>query len=140
MTNTPDQRHHDWRAFAACADADPEQFHPVGGGSTYARAVAKLYCDHCPVAAQCLEFARATGATGIYAGTSTRERTHMTGHLTGTRRERADRNHRVCQLYTQGYSAAEIAEKVGITTRTVQRIRQANEITGHRYERKEHAA
>lgn len=61
-----------WKADGLCAQADPEIFFPLKGGST---RQAKLICQGCPVREQCLEWAMATGEPdGIWGGTSPRER------------------------------------------------------------------
>lgn len=71
-----------WQEYAACADADPEVFFPVGepGSAGYRRevAVAKSYCRVCPVRAECLDDA-VTGelADGVYGGTTPDERRPM---------------------------------------------------------------
>jgi WhiB family transcriptional regulator, redox-sensing transcriptional regulator len=61
----------DWRADAACRDADPELFFPDGDNRS-ARAqlkTAKLICRGCPVSAICLNWALASGQeAGIWGG------------------------------------------------------------------------
>ncbi len=67
----------DWRADAACRDADPELFFPDGDIRS-ARAqlkTAKLICRGCPVCATCLNWARASGQeAGIWGGLTEDER------------------------------------------------------------------
>ena len=67
----------DWRAAAACRDADPELFFPDGDISS-ARAqvkTAKLICRRCPVSATCLSWALASGQeAGIWGGLTEAER------------------------------------------------------------------
>lgn len=62
----------DWRALAACRDLDPELFFPVGtpGSPAYEAmaAPARAVCAGCPVAAECLDEALATGSEGIWGG------------------------------------------------------------------------
>jgi WhiB family redox-sensing transcriptional regulator len=66
----------DWSA-AACRDADPELFFPIGEGELARRAAeaAKAMCARCRVTEQCLEWAVATGMSeGIWGGHTERER------------------------------------------------------------------
>ncbi len=67
----------DWRADAACRDADPELFFPDGDIRS-ARAqlkTAKLICRGCPVSATCLNWALASGQeAGIWGGLTEDER------------------------------------------------------------------
>ena len=62
-----------WKTHAACRDADPKLFFPEGHRVP---AEAVRLCASCPVKAECLEFALASGCdvAGIWAGTSERER------------------------------------------------------------------
>lgn len=71
-----------WQEYAACADADPEVFFPVGepGSRMYDREVAeaKSYCAVCPVRAACLADAVAGElAVGVFGGTTPEERRPM---------------------------------------------------------------
>jgi len=65
-----------WHA-AACRDADPEAFFPVGDGQ-YASAqvaVAKAVCARCPLGGQCLDWALTAGIVeGIWGGHTEQER------------------------------------------------------------------
>lgn len=62
----------DWRVLAVCRALDPELFFPVGtpGSPAYeaAAAPARAACAGCPVAAECLAEALATGSEGIWGG------------------------------------------------------------------------
>jgi WhiB family transcriptional regulator, redox-sensing transcriptional regulator len=75
----------DWRADAACRDADPELFFP-DGDTRSARAqvkTAKLICRGCPVSATCLNWALDSGQeAGIWGGLTEgeRHRLHRRGH------------------------------------------------------------
>lgn len=69
----------DWRHRAACRNADPEIFFPLGDVFTTAEAgqlqQAKAICRRCPVKAECLSWACSTGLTsGIAGGTTEDER------------------------------------------------------------------
>jgi WhiB family transcriptional regulator, redox-sensing transcriptional regulator len=70
----------DWRAEAACRDADPELFFPDGDiGSARAQVMrAKLICRSCPVSATCLSWALADGQeAGIWGGLTEDERRRL---------------------------------------------------------------
>ena len=73
-------RHPDWRADAACRDADPELFFPASDVRS-ARAqvkTAKLICRGCPVSATCLTWALASGQeAGIWGGLTEEERRRL---------------------------------------------------------------
>jgi WhiB family redox-sensing transcriptional regulator len=67
----------DWRAYAACRQADPETFFPVGTGeAALAQAErAKQVCAACPVRNPCLDWALATGQEiGVWGGAAAEER------------------------------------------------------------------
>lgn len=67
-----------WRTKAACLDMDTELFFPSGATGTATLAQidqAKAVCLRCPVSAQCLEWALATGQdAGVWGGMSEDER------------------------------------------------------------------
>jgi WhiB family redox-sensing transcriptional regulator len=70
----------DWRADAACRDADPELFFPDGDiRSTRAQVkTAKLICRGCQVSATCLSWALAEGQeAGIWGGLTEDERRRL---------------------------------------------------------------
>ena len=67
----------DWRAVAACREADPDLFFPVGTTGAAVRQIeaAKAVCRACPSLDACLEFALTTGQdAGIWGATSEEER------------------------------------------------------------------
>jgi WhiB family redox-sensing transcriptional regulator len=76
----PSVRAPDWRDRAACLDTDPEVFHPELGGTT---KPAKRICAGCDVREECLMWALAQpgSLTGIFGGTSGRERARIRAHL-----------------------------------------------------------
>jgi WhiB family redox-sensing transcriptional regulator len=68
----------DWRDKAACNDADPELFFPIGNTSKRAleqTEEAKRICQGCQVSSQCLRWALETGQDhGIWGGLTEDER------------------------------------------------------------------
>jgi len=82
----------DWRLDAACRDIDPELFFPETGQVPQA-AAAKAVCAGCVVRGPCLEAAvhgpqARDDHTGIFAGTTARERVRLRGRASyaeGTR-------------------------------------------------------
>lgn len=77
-----DGRHQDlgsmpgeWTERAACLPEDPDLFFPTRGADVNA---AKEVCAGCPVRAECLDYALASGQHhGIWGGTSERERRRL---------------------------------------------------------------
>lgn len=66
-----------WRDDAACQDADPDLFFPIGttGPTLYQIDEAKRICLACPVRERCLAWALEVGAaSGIWGGTTEDER------------------------------------------------------------------
>ena len=65
----------DWRSRSKCQKLTPNEFDdmffPEAG-----RAInrAKLFCKDCPVFTECLQFALDNKVSGIWAGTSSKER------------------------------------------------------------------
>jgi WhiB family redox-sensing transcriptional regulator len=74
----PDGR---WQEHAACRSADPEIFWPPANTEPVLERYlpeAKRVCNTCPVAAECLAYALATGQDdGIWAGTTPAERRQL---------------------------------------------------------------
>jgi WhiB family redox-sensing transcriptional regulator len=66
-----------WREAAACRQADPELFFPIGSAGTGAAEIqrAKAICARCPVQRPCLTYALATSQEfGIWGGRDEAER------------------------------------------------------------------
>jgi WhiB family redox-sensing transcriptional regulator len=66
-----------WRSSAACLDADPELFFPIGNSDPAFRQIekAKVVCLRCAVAQTCLEWAvRSRQDAGVWGGLSVDER------------------------------------------------------------------
>jgi WhiB family redox-sensing transcriptional regulator len=69
--------HFSWRDDAACRDADPDLFFPVGTTGPALRHIdeAKRICRACPAQSQCLAWALDHGVTdGVWGGTTADER------------------------------------------------------------------
>ncbi len=66
----------DWRNHAACRDADPDLFFPLGtsGASVLKIEEAKQICRTCSVRGPCLQWALDNGDTGVWGGTTEDER------------------------------------------------------------------
>lgn len=62
-----------WVESALCRQVDPEIFFPTQSGDAYAHT-AKRVCRHCPVVAECLEYALTHEEHGIWGGTTQRQR------------------------------------------------------------------
>ncbi|MET7683344.1 WhiB family transcriptional regulator [Streptomyces sp. NPDC005423] len=70
----------EWIERAACVGEDPELFFPVGRSGPALRDVreAKAVCAGCPVVAECLSWAVATGQTnGVWGGLTEVERAEL---------------------------------------------------------------
>jgi WhiB family transcriptional regulator, redox-sensing transcriptional regulator len=64
-----------WASRAACRSTDePNIFFPRTESVSAAQHAAETYCNACPVRPQCLDQALASGAEGIWAGTTASER------------------------------------------------------------------
>jgi len=66
-----------WREDAACGDADPDLFFPIGATGNALRRIdeAKRICRLCPAQIQCLAWALENGVTdGVWGGTTEDER------------------------------------------------------------------
>jgi WhiB family transcriptional regulator, redox-sensing transcriptional regulator len=66
----------DWRNYAACRNADPDLFFPLGtvGASLPQIEQAKQVCRTCPVSKTCLRWALDNGDAGVWGGTTDEER------------------------------------------------------------------
>jgi WhiB family redox-sensing transcriptional regulator len=78
-----------WTASAACADADPRDFHPETGNPGAERR-AKMVCAECPVQLKCLDWQMSYedgrskyAREGIYGGLNPFERANLAN---GTKR------------------------------------------------------
>jgi len=69
-----------WRDAAACRDADPDLFFPIGTTGPARRQIgeAKRVCRTCPAQTQCLAWALDNRvADGVWGGTTGEERRAM---------------------------------------------------------------
>lgn len=67
----------DWREKAACRDADPDLFFPIGSTGLAVEQIhlAKEICESCSARSDCLEFALTTNQeSGVWGATSEEER------------------------------------------------------------------
>lgn len=64
----------DWMTQARCTETDPELFTPGQGQSN---APARRICASCEVREPCLEYALATNQSGVWGGTSEKERQRL---------------------------------------------------------------
>lgn len=65
------------KGIPACATTDPEIFFPpkgAGGGSEYGTKAARRMCMGCPYRVECLNWAIKNSETGIWGGTTERDR------------------------------------------------------------------
>lgn len=60
-----------WMDWGSCIEVDPELFFPEKGESP---RQAKEICFGCPVRLECLEYALQTDVTGVWGGTTERQR------------------------------------------------------------------
>jgi WhiB family transcriptional regulator, redox-sensing transcriptional regulator len=80
-----------WREGAACRDADPNLFFPMGTTGVAVDEIesAKAVCRSCPVRKRCLEFALVTNQeAGVWGGTSEEERRKLRKEWSAARRRR----------------------------------------------------
>jgi DNA-binding CsgD family transcriptional regulator len=111
-----------WQTAGLCLK-DPELFFPEGGPAI---EEAKKTCRACPVRAECLAYALDNNERfGIWGGLSERERRRLRKGQPMTDPVKARRDATVRRLTEEGFSAAEIAERVGCNERTVLRARAA---------------
>jgi WhiB family redox-sensing transcriptional regulator len=115
----------DWRERALCSEVDPDLFFRTSGGASFA---AKRLCLACPVRVECLDFAMRTPVEGVWGGTSTTERqarARSAGieYRTDAMTDKQVRESRVAGLHARGLNDTEIAERTGLATDTVLRIR-----------------
>lgn len=122
----------DWMERALCAQTDPEAFYPEKGATA---RDAKEVCGRCPVAAECLEYALTNGERwGTWGGKTERERAAMKRNQPRKNQRDAARDllaQKVRGLTSEGRTDPETAVWLGISERTVARIRKDYGIAPH---------
>jgi len=146
----------DWRTFAVCTDADPEIFFPVGDPADpfdARNAEALSWCAVCPVRSECLAFALDHIPHGIAGGMTAAQRRELlryrlrrqAARLAGQRTpppvrsplapdpgmtpHRARTRAQGIELLVEGrLSRREIARRVGVDVRTVERWAARSEV------------
>jgi WhiB family redox-sensing transcriptional regulator len=114
---------YEWMDSALCAQADPDLWYPEGAGQ-HARTALRV-CAQCPVRTECGEYAQdvedsADGRRhGAWAGMSAHQRHRQTAATDA-------RDRQILRFTEQDLTAAEIGERLGITSRTVVRVRTAH--------------
>lgn len=125
----------DWRTRVACADEDPELFHPVGtsGAALLQIAEAKAVCGRCPVMDQCRAWALAAGsdaAYGVWGGLSEDERKSVALRRHARTEEMLDEQCRRAtgssrpelarQLLAEGHAVEDVARRFDVDPRRIQ--------------------
>lgn len=111
---------YEWMDQALCAQTDPDLWYPEGSGQ-HARKALRV-CAQCPVLTECGEYAQdvedATDGRrhGAWAGLSACQRSRKASAS-------AARDAQIISLTAQGLTAVQIGERLGITGRTVDRVR-----------------
>ncbi|MFJ6440233.1 WhiB family transcriptional regulator [Streptomyces sp. NPDC091649] len=115
----------DWMSDAVCAGVDPELWFPEGSGSS--TRTAQRICAGCPVLAECREHtaelegdAVSGGRHGMWGGQSPRQRARP-------RPRSADRDAEILRLSACGLGPKEIAAQLGVSDRTVLRVKNNTE-------------
>lgn len=123
----------DWRAWARCRDVDAEIFFPTAESGRLLEAgvaEARAVCARCPVAKQCLEFAREWLPYGIAGGLTPAERRR---DRKARRRQLVSTDGRHSETADEGRAAlragarpVDVAREFGVSDRTVSRWGAAN--------------
>ncbi|MFB6813071.1 WhiB family transcriptional regulator [Streptomyces sp. NPDC056347] len=114
-----------WMDSALCAQTDPEIWFPEGSGAS-SRAAQRV-CATCPVIAECGEHAQQVEDAsegrryGAWAGLTASARTRQAP-------ARDHRDRQILALAAQGFTAAEVGDRLGVTDRTVARVRAAHRV------------
>ncbi|MFE5369207.1 WhiB family transcriptional regulator [Streptomyces mirabilis] len=105
---------------AACAGEDPETF-----WDDTLLGLARSICRGCPVREQCLAWALDHGESeGVWGGLSAKERRGLRGRPAPVPRLTAsEKRAAVIRMVARGETAEQIAERLGVSARTVHRWR-----------------
>lgn len=123
-----DEASMNWRADALCTQVDPEVFFPEKGQNSPA---AHRICEQCDVQTQCLTEALETNEKhGIWGGKSEHQRRILRRRLIAAgeiftdtlARDRQRRNAAILAQAKAGFDASEIAERFGLTDRSIHRV------------------
>jgi WhiB family transcriptional regulator, redox-sensing transcriptional regulator len=133
LTSPPPQVEHvdggrDWRLDAACAEVDPELFFPETGQVPQA-AQAKAVCAGCAVRGPCLEAAlhgpqARDDHTGIFAGTTARDRVALRGRASYAQGTRFLQDRAAAEAALELANRVSIdraAQKLGVSKQTLRR-------------------
>lgn len=122
----------DWREFAACLEADPELFFPVGttGPAVVLQTEEAVgYCRRCEVTQECLTFATEIGAAGIWGGYTEderrylkRRRPHLSAPVPRAFTDARPVSAKVQAGIRAGWTANEISAVVGVGADTISRL------------------
>lgn len=126
LSNELDPR---WADDALCAQVDPELFHPEKGSNPQP---AIRLCQTCPVMLHCLETAVLLNPddTGVWGATTPRQRAQIrrviaslgdAQPLSAAARQRALRTEAIAKMMADDVPVSQIADELGITTRTAHR-------------------
>jgi WhiB family redox-sensing transcriptional regulator len=118
----------DWRLDAACAEVDPELFFPESG-QVPQTAAAKQVCAGCAVRGPCLEAAvhgpqARDDHSGIFAGTTARDRTRLRGRASyakGTRFLHDRTAAEAALALANEYSIDRAARQLGVSKQALRR-------------------
>lgn len=115
-----------WFAEAKCRGVGGDLAHPTTGGRperSPARQFIRIYCNHCKVTRQCLEYAldfeASTGPVGVWGGYTSYERRRMVRKRKG-KPTHTELEARGLLLHAQGLTCLQIAERMGMHIRTVE--------------------
>ncbi|WP_326768598.1 WhiB family transcriptional regulator [Streptomyces sp. NBC_01591] len=117
---------YEWMDQALCAQVDPSLFFSEGPRHTSRKALR--ICSTCPVQPECADYVSAFEGDltakyryGAWGGKSVRQRAREGGEPPA-----ADRDEQIIRMTDRGLAPGEIAAQLGISDRTVFRVRKAH--------------
>lgn len=116
-----------WTVGAACTSVGPDLWFPQPSDRA-AATKAKAVCSTCPVVADCLAYAldQPESLDGIWGGLTLTERNRarrqMRQHAPRRSAPAFDRHASAVRYRNEGVPTVEIALRIGVTERTVQRL------------------
>jgi WhiB family redox-sensing transcriptional regulator len=114
----------DWKLDGLCNQVGVEWFYPEKGENA---TVAKKVCNRCPVIAECLAYALENDEQhGVWGGKSSTQRkrlrpTRSDGRFDGVK----ERQLVAYRMLDAGVTAVEVAKRMGVSVRTVERWKSA---------------